>query len=177
MPKPYFHNKEIALSEILRVNHAGEYGAVRIYQGQISASKNTDLPLLNHMMEQEKVHLAYFESQIEKRLLRPTLLLPLWDIGGYMLGKMAAFIGPKTAMLCTEAVEEVINEHYLSQKQILSDMNEHELVSKVEQFRLEELEHHDIAIENGSIEAPGYKIVKNIISNICKLAICLSKAL
>lgn len=182
MPKPYFHDKNIALEEILRVNHAGEYGAVRIYQGQIAALKgrrtNTDeIRLLTHMLEQEKTHLKYFESCLSNGDSNPTFFLPLWHVGGYFMGKASMLAGPKTAMLCTEAVEDVINEHYLSQKQILCDIDEEELANKVEQFRLEELEHQTLAIQNGSKEAPIYNIVKNMISGVCKVAIWMSKAL
>lgn len=178
MPKPYFHNKDRIIDEILRVNHAGEYGAVRIYKGQISGIKSEfDLnSSLKHMLEGEERHLAYFENQITLHHSSPTLFLPLWHFGGYMMGKISALIGPKTAMLCTEAVEDVIDEHYQSQKQILHDMGEHDLAEKIEEFRLEELEHRDVAIEQGSRDAPIYGVMKGIISRICKVAIWMSKA-
>ena len=211
MPKPYFHNKNHIIDEILRVNHAGEYGAVRIYKGQIDGitvasniipiDSNVIIPIdsnvipaqagiqdqykldshlrgndiLHHMLDQEKIHLAYFESQIQSHHSRPTIFLPLWHMGGYLMGKISAMIGPKTAMLCTEAVEEVIDEHYQSQKQILHDIGEKELAGKVEQFRLEELEHRDIAIEHGSKEAPVYRAFKGVINKICRVAIWMSK--
>ena len=175
MPKPYFHNKNQIIDEILRVNHAGEYGAVRIYNGQIDACRN-DAGLLRHMLAQEKIHLAYFESQIQSHKSCPTIFLPLWHVGGYLMGRISAMIGPKTAMLCTEAVEEVIDEHYRSQKQVLHDIGEKELAEKIEVFRLEELEHRDIAIEHGSMNAPVYGFVKGVISRICKMAIWMSKA-
>ena len=176
MPKPYFHNKHRVIDEILRVNHAGEYGAVRIYEGQISSSRK-DTAMLHHMLSQEQVHLSYFEDQIKSTHSRPTLFLPLWHFGGYMMGKISAMISPTAAMVCTEAVEEVIDEHYRSQQQLLCDTGETHLATKVEQFRLEELEHRDIALENGSRDAPMYRAMKFVISRICKGAIFLSKAI
>ena len=173
MPKPYFYNKNQVIDEILRVNHAGEYGAVQIYEGQLSSYSNITI---NHMLDQEKIHLAYFESQIQSHKSRPTIFLPLWHIGGYLMGRISAMIGPKTAMLCTEAVEEVIDEHYRGQKQVLHDIGEKELAKNVEAFRLEELEHRDIAIEHGSMNAPVYGFVKGLISRVCKVAIWMSKA-
>ena len=196
------------------MNHAGEYGAVRIYKGQISGcgmsskvsafyTKHSvdaeqifglgsgyllckfrndaiypkyDVFLLHEMLQGEERHLAYFESQIKAHHSRPTIFLPLWHFGGYMMGKISAILSPKTAMLCTEAVEEVIDEHYMSQKQVLHDIGEHDLAGKVEQFRLEELEHKNIAIEYGSRDAPIYGMVKGMISIVCKVAIWMSKA-
>lgn len=182
MPKPYFHNKNDVISEILRVNHAGEYGAVRIYKGQMSVMKDqinesVNESLLKHMIEQEKQHLDYFKSAIISNKSSPTIFLPLWHIGGYFMGKISAMMGAKTAMLCTEAVEEVIDEHYRSQRQVLIDIGEIELAEKVEKFRLEELEHRDIAIEQGSKNAPVYGLVKGVIGNICKLAIRISRVI
>jgi ubiquinone biosynthesis monooxygenase Coq7 len=173
MPKPYFYNKNQVIDEILRVNHAGEYGAVRIYKGQLSSSSNMTI---NHMLEQEKLHLAYFESQIQSHKSRPTIFLPLWHVGGYLMGQISSIIGPKTAMLCTEAVEEVIDEHYMSQKQVLHDIGEKNLAATIEEFRLEELEHRNIALEHGSMDAPVYGLVKAMISKVCKVAIWISKA-
>jgi len=178
MPKPYFHNRNNVINEILRVNHAGEYGAVRIYKGQISGiqSESTMQPLLQHMLEGEERHLAYFENQIKSCHSRPTLFLPLWHVGGYMMGKISTLIGPKTAMLCTEAVEDVIDEHYRSQKQVLHDIGETDLANRIEEFRLEELEHRDTAIEQGSRDAPIYGAMQWAITSICKVAIWMSKA-
>ena len=173
MPKPYFYNKTQILAEILRVNHAGEYGAVRIYKGQIASIPS---PILHHMLDQEKQHLSYFDYQIQNHHSRPTIFLPLWHVGGYLMGKISAMISPKTAMLCTEAVEEVIDDHYQGQRQILHDIGAHNLAKKVEQFRLEELEHKDTAIANGSGDASGYSFVKGMISKVCKIAIWMSKA-
>lgn len=188
MPKPYFYNSNRVIDEILRVNHAGEYGAVRIYQGQLSVleegSKEPSAHnvrasrsmTIQHMLEGEQKHLAYFEDQIKSHHSRPTLFLPLWHVGGYMMGKISALIGPKTAMLCTEAVEDVIDAHYRSQKQVLHDIEQHDLADKIEEFRMEELEHRDTAIEHGSRSAPIYGVMRAVISKICKLAIWVSKA-
>jgi 3-demethoxyubiquinol 3-hydroxylase len=174
MPKPYFYSKQQVLDEILRVNHAGEYGAVQIYQGQISSH---NIPILHEMLSHEEKHLAYFEQKIQTHGSRPTIFLPIWRIGGYFLGKITALINTNTAMLCTEAVEDVINEHYLSQKQILKDIDEPQLAQNIEQFRLEELHHKNIAINHGSTDAKLYFILKFAISRICRTAIFLSKSL
>ncbi len=177
MPRPYFHNKARHVDEILRVNHAGEYGAIRIYQGQIAASKTIDKPLLEEMLSHEQKHLEYFNQEIAKNQSRPTLLLPLWHVGGYMLGYLSAICGIKTAMLCTEAVEEVIDEHYSSQLPLLQDIGASDLAKKVEEHRLDELHHKNIAIEHGSMEIPMYSYVKGFIMTICKGAIFTSKIL
>ena len=179
MPKPYFYNKNRVIDEILRVNHAGEYGAVRIYQGQLSAVTDvvtSTKMTIEHMLEGEQKHLAYFENQIESNYARPTFFLPLWHVGGYMMGKISALIGPKTAMLCTEAVEDVIDAHYATQKEVLHDIGEHDLAAKIEEFRLEELEHRSIAIDHGSRDSPAYNTMRLLISKMCHLAIWMSKA-
>lgn len=177
MPRPEFTKQNTFLDETIRVDHAGEYGAKRIYQGQIAACRNKeDLALLSKMLKQEEVHLAFFAKQIEERKIRPTLLLPFWHFGGYALGFVTSLIGRKTAMLCTEAVEEVIDEHYSEQIVNLKNIQkEHILKGKIEQFREEELEHRDIAIEHGSRQAPGYRIIHQVIKSICKGAISISK--
>jgi ubiquinone biosynthesis monooxygenase Coq7 len=172
MPRKYFHSKKSIIDEILRVNHAGEFGAVNIYKGQIASCK-TDL--LEEMLSHEKIHLEFFEKEILYRDVRPTILTPLWRFGGYMMGRITALMGQKTAMLCTEAVEEVINQHYLDQKSVLIQNKEKNLAKKVEEFRQDELQHRDIALEYGSKEAPIYGPIKFFISNVCKAAISLSK--
>ncbi|MGV2432959.1 MAG UNVERIFIED_CONTAM: demethoxyubiquinone hydroxylase family protein [Rickettsiaceae bacterium] len=174
MPRPYFHDKESHIDEILRVNHAGEYGAIRIYQGQIariSENKST----IEEMLLQEEEHLTYFKNEITKRKTRPTLLMPLWHVGGYIMGYFTAFLGPKYAMLCTEAVEEVIDEHYAKQHELLQSLGDKELANKVEQHRLDEVEHKKIAIDSGSMEVRGYPYIKLAINSICKFAIWASK--
>ncbi|MES2215054.1 MAG: demethoxyubiquinone hydroxylase family protein [Pseudomonadota bacterium] len=185
MPKPYFHDRPKLIRSIIKVDHAGEYGAVRIYKGQIDATKicnssrsnNSDTnKLLTHMLAEEERHLAFFASKIIQRKATPTIFLPLWHAAGYALGFITSLCGAKTAMLCTQAVEEVIDEHYSSQIQDLKHLKEEmALADKIEEFRLEELKHKEIAISQGSLNSPLYHIFYNTIKAMCKLAIGLSK--
>lgn len=175
MPKPYFYNKDEFIESLLRVDHSGEYGAVRIYEGQIKAAKSEDVDLLQTMLDQEKKHLEYFNSKIQNHESKPSLFIPIWHIGGFMMGKISSFFGNKTAMLCTEAVEEVINEHYAKQVEILESMDEKILANQIEKFRLEELEHKEIAINSGSQNIFLYNFIKKPIQIICKIAIFMSK--
>lgn len=177
MVRPEFRSKEERLRSMIRVNHAGEYGAMRIYKGQMAATKDLQTKtLISHMQEQEERHLAFFEQEMKNRRVRPTALLPLWHIGAYVLGFTSARISNKMAMLCTQAVEEVIDKHYANQISVLEDNTEEtELLSTIEQFRTEELEHKDIAIDHGSMEAPLYSFVRQTIGGLCKGAIELSK--
>jgi ubiquinone biosynthesis monooxygenase Coq7 len=176
MPKPYFKNREDLLTRIIRVNYAGEYGAVRIYKGQIDGSDFGMRPLLMHMLSQEERHLEFFRDQTIKRKIRPTILLPLWHITGYLLGFITSYCSANTAMLCTQAVEEVIDKHYSSQIQELKAYDgEQLLIRKIEEYRLEELEHRDIALQNGSLSSPLYNILHTSIKAMCRVAIVLSK--
>lgn len=177
MPRPKFESQENQLDSMIRVDHAGEYGATRIYKGQIDACRNAeDKALLKHMYRQEQVHLDFFEQQMKMRKTRPTLLLPLWHIGGYAMGFITSLMGKKSAMLCTQSVEEVIGKHYEEQIKILqNNEEEHELKAKIEQFKTEELEHMGIAVEHGSRRAPAYQLSYQVIRSICKGAINLSK--
>jgi ubiquinone biosynthesis monooxygenase Coq7 len=179
MPRPNFKTEIEKIAEIIRVNHAGEYGAKRIYQGQIKFTKHLkDKILLNTMLEQEKVHLDYFENQLKVRKIRPTLLLPLWNLGGYLLGAISAKVGLKSAMLVTEAVEDVIENHYAEQLITLKDMqNVQDLVSNIRQFREDELEHKATAIEYESRKANFAGFCTKIIKSICRNAIFLSQKL
>lgn len=183
MPRPEFRSKDSILSSIIRVDHAGEYGAMRIYSGQIDACKyrknTSDIHLLEEMLEQEKHHLSYFTHQMNEKSIRPTALMPFWHVAGYMLGFVTRIIGPKMAMLCTEAVEDVIDKHYEEQLEYLKSQEyiENDLTSKIAQYRLEELEHKNIAINNGSRQAPMYLVARNIIKQICKSAISASKVI
>jgi ubiquinone biosynthesis monooxygenase Coq7 len=163
------------IADIIRVNHAGEYGAKRIYNGQEDFTKDkTILELIKHMATQEHQHLEYFENQITSRKIRPTLLMPLWHIYGYAIGAATAILGTKMAMTCTQAVEEVIDKHYTEQLKLIEN-SEPDLANHIEQFRQEELEHRDIAIENRSAEAVFHSIVSKAIKLSCKAAIRLSK--
>jgi len=170
-------SKKNLLASILRVNHAGEFGAKRIYQGQLDHTKDSKAKaLIEHMQQQEEVHLEYFAAEITKRKVRPSALLPIWNIYGYLLGAATARMGNKSAMACTEAIEEVINDHYLEQLAKLDD-NEKELKEKIEAFRQEELEHRDIALQQDSTGAKGHKLLTWLIKASCKLAIRASKIL
>lgn len=160
------------IESIIRVNHAGEYGAKRIYQGQLSVLKGNKE--IQEMYEQELKHLEYFDHEMKKRRVRPTVLSPLWHFGGFAMGAVTAILGQKAAMLCTVAVEEVIEEHYASQLKKL-DNSEPILKAKIKQFREEEMEHKDVGLKHGAKEAPAYRILKSTIKNITKTAIYLSK--
>lgn len=172
-------SKEKFLSSLIRVNHAGEFGAKRIYQGQLDSIKGKAiLEIIEHMKKQEEAHLEYFSEQLKARKIRPTLLMPIWSLYGYLLGKVTAQLSTEAAMTCTEAVEEVINEHYLEQIQILKKyQDEADLLNKIEQFRQEELEHRDIALKHDSKQAKGHKLLSLLIKSTCKVAIKMSKNL
>lgn len=175
MPRPFF-NKTKRIAEILRVDHAGEYGAVRIYSGQLDASK-TDRIILQEMLSQENEHLAYFAQQISQNNIRPTLLLPIWHIGGYIMGFLTRLASKETAMLCTQAVEEVIERHYQEQLDDLAPLAEKALSEKITIFREDELEHRDAAVEYGSGRASFAEPVAFLIKTICRTAINFSKRL
>lgn len=171
-----------AIEEMIRVNHAGEYGAVRIYSGQLAIFKH--LPhkretaaSLTRMAKEEEVHLARFTALINERRVRPTALNPIWHVAGFALGAATALLGEKAAHACTEAVETVIDEHYTSQVNRLDAMGDAEkpLRDTIEKFRLEELEHRDEAIEKGAKEAVAYPLLSNVIKGACRIAIKLSE--
>ncbi len=162
------------VESIIRVDHAGEYGARRIYEGQLSVLKGHKE--ITKMLKQELEHLDYFDNQIKKRRVRPTALMPLWNVGGFAMGAITALMGEKAAMACTVAVEEVIGEHYQSQIDSLkSDKEETELTKKISKFRDEELEHKDAGLHHGAEEATGYQVLSSVIKTITKTAIFLSK--
>ncbi len=165
------------LHRMIRVDHAGEYGAVRIYQGQLDALKGSDkLDLIEHMKEQEVVHLATFDDIIRKHKVRPTALNPIWHVAGYALGYITAKMGEKAAMACTVAVENCIDKHYEKQEEFLESDGRHpDLLKTVKQFRAEELEHRDLGLEHGAEEAPGFGLINRVITTGSKLAIFLSK--
>src|SRR5271156_2811283 len=131
------------IEAMIRVNHAGEYGALRIYEGQLKELKNSSITAdLEHMLTQEKAHLKAFEAELKKHELPPTLLQPLWDKVGFVLGVGSALLGKKAAMACTVAVEEVIDEHYASQLRMLETEPAHNsLHTLIAQCHAEELEH------------------------------------
>ncbi|MBY0408403.1 MAG: demethoxyubiquinone hydroxylase family protein [Rickettsiales bacterium] len=162
------------MERMLRVDHAGEYGAKRIYAGQLAVlGKSKVGPMLKHMAEQEQVHLDTFDALMKQRKVRPTALMPLWHVGGFVLGAATALLGEKAAMACTVAVESVIDEHYAQQEAVLGD-DEAALKSTIGTFRAEEREHHDMALENGAKSSPFYGILTHVVVYQTKLAIWLS---
>jgi ubiquinone biosynthesis monooxygenase Coq7 len=165
------------LDQMIRVNHAGEYGAKRIYAGQLFILKNhACAPIIEHMAQQEEEHLAYFADQIVKRGTRPTALLPLWHAAGFALGAATALLGERAAFACTVAVEDVIDQHYQEQLKELKDCKEEASLAKnIEKFRQEELEHHDTGLENEAEKAPFYPLLKTAIAFGSRLAIEIAK--
>jgi ubiquinone biosynthesis monooxygenase Coq7 len=166
---------EEQVERFVRVDHAGEYGAKRIYAGQLAILGESEHgPILRHMAEQEEKHLKYFEKAIGDRGVRPTALLPLWHAAGFALGAGTALMGPRAAMACTVAVEEAIDEHYQNQLDTLGP-DEAPLKEAIAEFREEELEHRDIGLEREAELAPGYDILTHVIKRGSKLAIWLSE--
>ena len=164
------------LEEIIRVDHAGEYGATRIYDGQIAVfGKNSKIgKTIQHMADQEQEHIQKFEELIVKNRVRPTALIPVWNIAGYALGVSTALLGEKAAMACTVAVETVIGNHYGEQLSLLED-DQKELKKTIKKFKADELEHHDIGIAHDAEKTPGYKVLSKVIEFGCKTAIEISK--
>jgi 3-demethoxyubiquinol 3-hydroxylase len=165
------------VARIVRVDHAGEYGAARIYAGQLAVLRRSDTaPLLREMQEQEQEHLDRFADLIARRRVRPTALLPLWHLAGFALGAATAAMGQRAAMACTVAVEETIDAHYAQQIAALDD-SETELRDTLERFRQDELHHRDIGLENGAESAPGYRLLTAAIKAGCRMAIRVSERL
>ena len=167
------------LEEFIRVDHAGERGAIKIYEGQLLALntivKNDDLKqIIGEMKKHEEEHSNFFEDEIEKRNIKPTKLLPLWDLLGLGLGFGSTILGRKAAMLCTASVEEVIDEHYQDQINKLGP-EEKNLKTKIIKFREDELHHKDIAYEEGATKKGIYSIMDKIIKTGSKLAIRISE--
>ncbi len=160
------------LERMLRVDQAGEYGAVRIYQGQRAILR--DNKVLKQMEAQEREHLARFNALVAEHGVRPTLLQPLWHLAGFALGASTALLGEKAAMACTVAVEDVIEEHYGRQEDVLGD-SQPELKATVQKFRADELEHKNHALDHGAEQAAGYPLLYAAISRGTKLAIWLSE--
>ena len=170
-------NKKV--EEFIRVDHAGERGAIKIYEGQLLALntfiKDENLKkTVEEMKIHEKEHCDYFESEIKKRNIKPTKLLPLWDLLCVGLGFGSTILGKKAAMLCTASVEEVIDKHYMNQiNQLESD--EKKLKEKITKFRLDELHHKDIAYKKGATKKGPYLILDKIIKTSSKIAISISE--
>ena len=163
------------IERFLRVDHAGERAAQQIYKGQLAVLANHKMAdEIRHMMDQEVEHLETFDSLLNERQVRPSLLDPLWGAAGFTLGVVTAAMGPKAAMACTIAVEEVIGEHYQKQADILGE-DERELQATVERFRDEELEHRDIAVEHDGREARHYSLLRKVIQRGCRTAIKIAE--
>ena len=159
----------------IRVDHAGEYGAKRIYEGQLAVLGRTKYgPMIEHMKAQEQVHLDTFSRLICERRVRPTALLPFWHVAGFALGAASALLGHRGAMACTVAVEEAIDEHYRAQEDTLGD-DEAELRADIARFRAEELEHRDTGLEHEAEQAPAYRLLSAAIKTGCKIAIKISE--
>ena len=171
-------NKNL-LEEFIRVDHAGERGAIKIYEGQLLALntfiKDSKLKKkIEEMKIHEKEHCDYFENEIKKRNIAPTKFLPLWDLLGVSLGFGSTILGKKAAMLCTASVEEVIDEHYASQIKCLGS-DEKKLKDKIIKFREDELHHKDIAYEEGATKEGLYSVLDKIIKTGSKIAINISE--
>ena len=167
------------VEEFIRVDHAGERGAVKIYEGQLLALntivKNENLKrTIEDMKEHEIEHCQFFENEIKKRNIKPTKFLPLWDLMGVGLGFGSTLLGKKAAMLCTASVEEVIEKHYLDQINHLGQ-EEKEFKKKITKFRQDELDHKDIAYEEGASKKGFYSIMDKIIKTGSKIAIRISE--
>ena len=167
--------------QMIRVDHAGEHGAVSIYRGQLAVFGNTDskteiADLVKHMAEQEQSHMDSFDKLILEKKIRPTVLAPFWDAAGFTLGAVTALMGEKAAMACTAAVEEVIDAHYAEQIEELEKTGEEaDLRNMIEEFRADEAEHRDTAIEHGAEDMKGYEVLRSLIRFGCRSAIKISE--
>jgi ubiquinone biosynthesis monooxygenase Coq7 len=165
-----------AIASMIRVNQAGEYGAKRIYAGQLAimGDRHPAARSIAHMAEQEQKHLDAFDRIIAERGIRPTVIQPFWHVAGFALGAATAAIGPEAAMACTAAIETEIDRHYAEQLEELGDA-EPELSAKIAAFRAEELEHRDTALAEGAEKAPGYPLLSAAIRLGCRAAIAVAK--
>lgn len=161
---------------MLRVDQAGEYGATRIYAGQLAVMGDR-VPasrVVARMAAQEDRHRAVFDRMIVERRVRPTLLQPLWNVAGFALGAVTAAIGPEAAMACTAAIETEIDRHYGQQRVELGDQDP-ELADRIAEFQAEEAEHRETAIAEGAERAPAYPLMSAAIRLGCRVAIGLSR--
>lgn len=166
------------VAAMIRVDHAGEYGAVRIYEGQLAVLKarpraRGSVAAITRMLKQEEHHLKTFDALLNERRVRPTALEPLWHMAGFALGAATALMGEKAAMACTAAVEEVIDAHYAGQIARLGDGDS--LKAAVTEFRADELAHRNEALARGAEQAPAYRALSGAIKAGCRLAIRLSE--
>jgi ubiquinone biosynthesis monooxygenase Coq7 len=163
------------IESMIRVDHAGEYGAVRIYEGQLAVLKGrASAETIRHMAEQEQRHLKTFDKLINERRVRPTALEPVWRVAGFALGAATALMGEKAAFACTAAVEEAIDEHYASQIEALGEKDP-AFKKTVQDFRADEAAHRQTALEHGAEQAPGYRLLNSAIKAGCRVAIKLSE--
>jgi ubiquinone biosynthesis monooxygenase Coq7 len=168
---------EAEIESMIRVDHAGEYGAVRIYDGQLAViGRGRAQGAIRHMAEQEKRHLAAFDALVRARHVRPTVLTPLWHVAGFALGAATALLGERAAMACTVAVEEVIDEHYRGQAERLGDTDP-ALSETIQTSRADESAHRQTAIAHGATEALGYELISAVVKTGSRLAIWLSTRL
>ncbi len=165
-----------AIASMLRVNQAGEYGAKRIYAGQLAimGDRHPAARTISHMAAQEQRHLDTFDRLLAERGVRPTIVQPLWHVAGYALGAATAVLGPEAAMACTAAVETEIDRHYSEQLEELGD-TEPELCAHIIDFRAEEVEHKETAIAEGAERAFGYPVMSAVIRFGCRAAIAVAK--
>lgn len=166
---------DAATARMIRVDQAGEYGAARIYAGQLAVlGRGKDSDTIRHMAEKEREHLRDFNQLMIARRVRPTALAPVWHVAGFALGAATALMGPKAAMACTEAVEDVIIEHYTAQEAALGD-DDPQLRALIEQARADEAEHAATAVQSGAREAPCHGPLTDAIRAGTRLAIWLSE--
>ena len=165
-----------ASDAMIRVDQAGEYGAIRIYAGQLAVmgDRTPAAREIAGMAHQEERHRAFFDAMMARRGVRPTMLQPFWNIAGFALGAVTAAIGPKAAMACTAAVETEIDKHYSEQLQVLGD-SDPELSAAIAEFQAEEVEHRDTALAHGAESAVAYPLMSAMIRLGCRLAIATAK--
>ena len=171
--------KHADIEAMIRVDHAGEFGALRIYAGQLAvlalkSAAEADVQAIRHMAEQEQKHFDAFDAMVKERGVRPTALEPVWRAAGFALGAATALMGTNAAMACTVAVEDVIDEHYSGQIEILG-AKEPELKNTIQKFHAEECAHRDAALELGARNAPAYPLLSAAIRLSCRMAIALSE--
>lgn len=175
-PRPGRRPTDQERASMLRVDQAGEFGATRIYAGQLAVmgDRHPDSRLIAGMAAQEERHLKYFNAMLARRSVRPTALQPLWNVAGFALGAATAAIGPRAAMACTAAIETEIDRHYAEQLKELGG-DDPELATAIADFQAEEVEHRDVAIAHGAEQAPAYPLLSGVIRLGCRAAIALSK--
>ncbi len=167
-------DRKAMIERMIRVDHAGEHGAVRIYDGQMAVLKRGPAArAIRHMAAQEQRHLDKFDKLMLERRVRPTALSPIWEVAGFALGAASALLGPKAAMACTVAVEEVIEEHYRHQAEAIGD-DDPALKATIDEFRADEMSHGATALDYGAKDAPLYEAFSSVVKGGARLAIWLS---